>query len=316
MTIPKVEAYPLPNERELPANRVGWRIDSRRAVLLVHDLQDYFLDFYGAGSPLVQRLLENVSQLRRACKSAGVPVVYTAQPHEQSPEKRGLLNDMWGPGITAFPNLSPIAESIAPEAGDNVFTKWRYSAFAKTQLLSWLRASRRDQLLICGVYAHIGCQTTACDAFMADIQPFLIADAVADFSRSHHDRALGYVAGCCGVVTCCARSLEAVSASACDSNNSTQRQATGETDARAGAHSAENAHAQELGLVLRRKVCDLLGCSEAALDDEENLLDIGLDSVRLMTLVEHINALGVPIDFVDLAERPTLAAWRELIEQR
>src|SRR5690606_38893186 len=120
-----------------------------------------------------------------------------------SAEQRGLLNDMWGPGITAWPDSQRIAASVGPDDDDKVFTKWRYSAFAKTPLRDWLRESGRDQLLICGVYAHIGCQATACDAFMTDVQPFLIADAVADFSRRHHDQALSYVAGCCGVVSSC-----------------------------------------------------------------------------------------------------------------
>ena len=29
-----------------PENRVSWQLDAQRAVLLVHDMQDYFIDFY------------------------------------------------------------------------------------------------------------------------------------------------------------------------------------------------------------------------------------------------------------------------------
>lgn len=285
MTIPKVDAYPLPGEAELPSSRVEWRVDATRAVLLVHDLQEYFLDFYGADSTLVEQLLHNVSHLRRACKSAGIPIVYTAQPHEQSAEQRGLLTDMWGPGITAWPESWRIAAAVGPDVDDTVFTKWRYSAFSRTQLESWLQEIGRDQLLICGVYAHIGCQATACDAFMADVQPFLVADAVADFSRRHHDGAMSYVAGCCGVVTSCSQVLEALPLNP--------------LNAAAG--------------VVRRQVCELLGLGDEALGDDDNLLERGLDSVRLMTLIESIDALGIPLDFAQLAERPTLSAWYQLV---
>jgi len=292
MTIPKVAAYTLPSERDLPANRVPWRIDPSSAALLVHDLQDYFLDFFEKDSSLVRRLLSNVVKLREACKRVGIPVVYTAQPPVQTAQQRGLLNDMWGPGITAFADAHGIAHEVAPEPNDQVFTKWRYSAFAKTPLHSWLRQSKRSQLLICGVYTHIGCQATACDAFMSDVQAFLIADASADFSRQHHDQALDYVAGCCGSVLSLAQVLETLQSAP----------ATG-----------QSTKSQLVLARLRQQVSDLLGLGGHAIDAHDNLLELGLDSVRLMALIENINAQGAEVDFVELAERPTLAAWSELV---
>jgi isochorismate hydrolase len=81
-----------------------------------------------------------------------------------------------------------------------MLTKWRYSAFFRSDLLERMRARGRDQLIICGVYAHVGVLATALEAFANDIQPFLVADALGDFSEADQRLALGYTARRCGMV--------------------------------------------------------------------------------------------------------------------
>lgn len=60
---------------------------------------------------------------------------------------------------------------------------------------------------------------------------------------------------------------------------------------------------------------DLLD-SPRGIGPDDSLQDAGLDSVRLMMLVERLQQGGADVGFGDLAERPTLRAWVELLEAR
>jgi trans-2,3-dihydro-3-hydroxyanthranilic acid synthase len=200
MAIPAISPYPMPGESDLPRNQASWRLDPARAALLIHDMQRYFVDFFTPGEPPVTDLIDNICMLRECARKSGVPVIYTAQPGGMTREQRGLLRDFWGPGMSTDPLVKGMPQPLTPVAGEKVMKKWRYSAFHRTGLRRYLAKYRRDQLIICGVYAHIGCLITACDAFAADIQPFLVADALADFSAEDHHMALAYAAKRCGMI--------------------------------------------------------------------------------------------------------------------
>ncbi|WP_409462155.1 isochorismatase family protein [Amycolatopsis sp. GA6-003] len=200
MGVPAIAPYAMPAAEDVPENIAQWRFDPSRAVLLVHDMQRYFLAPFTEGAAPRTELVRNCAALRERCAELGIPVVYTAQPGGMTESERGLLKDFWGPGMTVAPVDREVVDELTPAAEDVVFTKWRYSAFHHTGLLELLRDKDRDQLVICGVYAHVGCLMTACEAFSHDIQPFLVADAVADFSAEYHRMALRYAAERCAAV--------------------------------------------------------------------------------------------------------------------
>lgn len=208
--IPAITTFTLPGTDELPANTASWQVDPERALLLVHDMQGFFLRPFPAESRA--SLVHNATLLRDTCTDLGVPVAFTAQPGDMTPEERGLLRDFWGPGMRRATEDQHIEEGLAPGPGDRVYTKWRYSAFFRSSLLADMREAGRDQIVLCGIYAHIGVLSTAIDAFTHDIQPFFVADATGDFTVAEHRMALDYVAGRCGVVTTTATVLEQLAA--------------------------------------------------------------------------------------------------------
>lgn len=206
MSLPRIAPYPMP--RKAPAARAGWTLAPHRSALLVHDMQRYFLDAFAPDREPATTLVDHVGRLVAAARAAGVPVVYTAQPGDQERGARGLLREFWGPGLRATPEHVDIVERLAPRPGDTRLVKWRYSAFQRTDLRERLRAAGRDQLVVTGVYAHLGCLLTAADAFMQDLETFLVADAVADFSEEEHLFALRYAAGRCARVLLTSEALE------------------------------------------------------------------------------------------------------------
>lgn len=283
MAIPRIASYPMPNS--FPSGRVAWQADPQRVALLVHDLQDYFVDFYDRTAAPIPTLLHNVRRLIDACDAAGIPVYYTAQPAVQPASDRALLNEFWGPGLPAHPEGAAVVADLAPREHHVVLDKWRYSAFVRSDFLQRLQAQGRDQLMVCGVYGHIGCQTTCVDAFMRDIQPILVGDALADFGPERHAQAMDYVAQCAGVV----QGTEALLAV---------------LDGPRLPASLEALHG-EIAQMLEMPASDFF--------PDDNLLDVGLDSIRLMSLVEQWKRAGADLSFVQLAEEPTLNHWWSLL---
>lgn len=288
MSLPQVAPYALPTEDELPANRVDWRPDRGRALLLVHDMQRHFLAIFDPAREPIPELVANITALRERCRQLQIPVVFSAQPGGQTRDQRGLLQDFWGDGVAAGASPEEIIDELAPGDGDLRVTKWRYSAFVRTDLMQRLRENGRDQVIVCGIYAHIGCLTTACHAFMQDLETFFVADAVADFSADDHRMAVSWAARTCAVATSTASVLHAL--------------------------------APPAGDVLDREAlrADLVGALEeppAVLDDDDDLVDLGLDSIALMGLITEWRARGADVSFEDLAEvEPTLGAWWMVVQ--
>lgn len=197
--LPTVTSYALPGEAEIPASRAPWTLQRDRAALLVHDMQRYFLRPYDLAAAPVPGLIAHIAAMTEAARAAGVPVFYTAQHGEQDRRDRGLQADLWGPGMSRAPEHQDIIAELAPGPDDFVLVKHRYSAFQRSNLETLMRARGRDQLIVCGVYAHIGCQLTAAEAFQRDIEPFFVADALGDFSREKHTAAVAWAAATCAV---------------------------------------------------------------------------------------------------------------------
>ena len=58
--IPDIQSYLMPTPSELPKNIATWKIDAKRVVLLVHDMQQYFVKRIPHDNPRAV-LIKNIS---------------------------------------------------------------------------------------------------------------------------------------------------------------------------------------------------------------------------------------------------------------
>ena len=76
MAIPKLTGYALPTANDIPDNKVQWAFEPDRAALLIHDMQEYFLNFWGDNCPMMEKVVANIAALRQFCKQHVIPVYY------------------------------------------------------------------------------------------------------------------------------------------------------------------------------------------------------------------------------------------------
>jgi isochorismate hydrolase len=198
--IPEIGSYDLDAIDWASFSKVGWRLATQRAGLLVHDMQRFYTATVPTGMNLLETVIANTGKLSAACRSANVPVFYSVARPCANRQERGLLFDFHGLGMKNIPEHYEIIDELAPTPDDQIVTKKRYSAFFATDLTDRLENAGVEQLIICGVYAHIGCQMSAMDAVMRDFEVFFVADAMAAYSLAQHIQCAEYVSNLCASV--------------------------------------------------------------------------------------------------------------------
>lgn len=64
----------------------------------------------------------------------------------------------------------------------------------------------------------------------------------------------------------------------------------------------------------KNDICRVLQAEPGDVADTDNLIDHGLDSIRLMALVQRLSDAGVAVKFEDFAAYPEINHWWTLIE--
>lgn len=171
-------------ERIGPYNVHEMRLNVARSALLVIDMQTFFLDepspsFTCGGAAIIPTLKRVVEAFRRANR----PVIFSRHVHHPNGFDSGIMGWWWkGKCLEGSPE-SEIHPELAPQAGEKVVFKHRYSAFYNTDLETVLRCLKVEDLVITGVMTNMCCKSTARDAYFRDYRVFFLADGTGSINE-------------------------------------------------------------------------------------------------------------------------------------
>ena len=155
-----------------------------QSVLLVTDMQDYFLDPAShAYVPAAGAIIPNIMKLTGLFEKNNFPVVFTR--HVNNPYNAALMGSWYPELLSEDTGLANIISELKP-ADHRVMGKSQYDAFYETGLLDFVNKKGKTQIVICGVMTNLCIETTARSAFVQGIQPFVPIDATACYTYDMH----------------------------------------------------------------------------------------------------------------------------------
>jgi ureidoacrylate peracid hydrolase len=185
---------------DVPAEPEAVSLEMDRTAVLVIDMQNAFaspggmLDLAGIDVGPAREAVANTRMVCEAARSIGLPVVYltigyppdqstAGGPDSPNPRKELSLRlarerpELKGQLLTFGTWDFQIVDQLAPEPGDMVIVKSRYSGFHGTELDSFLRSRGIRNLLIAGIASNVCVESTIRDAYFHEYWPVMIADA-------------------------------------------------------------------------------------------------------------------------------------------
>ncbi|MFH1834297.1 MAG: hydrolase, partial [bacterium] len=161
--------------------------DAKKTALVVIDLQRGILALPAAPHSAAE-VVDRAAAMCRAAREAGSTVVLVrVTPSADGRDLLRPLSDM--PPLSGAQLPADWAE-LAPELGvlpeDFVITKRQWGAFYGTELDLQLRRRGVDTIVLCGISANIGVESTARDAYERAYNLVIVEDAIAARSAEEH----------------------------------------------------------------------------------------------------------------------------------
>jgi ureidoacrylate peracid hydrolase len=186
-------------------------------ALIIIDVQNGFVSKGGSYDQLgmdvsrYRRVIPQMSELIRLCRSIDIPIFYTQAVREKSgidllTNTHRILPKSREERIRTKPICvintwdADIVDEIKPSSMDHVVIKRRDSAFQDTEIGVWLKSIGIDTLVFCGIDTSICVEASLRDAFNNGYDVILISDATASGNIKHFESTLEVVRDYYGLV--------------------------------------------------------------------------------------------------------------------
>jgi ureidoacrylate peracid hydrolase len=183
------------------ARTLAEKVDPRQAVLVVVDVQNDFCHREGAAGlrdkdlSQVAGMVEHLQHILGEARRVGLPVIFIRTEHGPWTDSETWL----GRSKTDAEQRVPVCVEgtwgcdfygVAPQPGERVVIKHRYSAFHGTDLDLILRARGVRTVLLGGISTNVCVESTARQGYMLDYEIVFLADCCAAYSPEEHEAAL------------------------------------------------------------------------------------------------------------------------------
>jgi ureidoacrylate peracid hydrolase len=175
-------------------------VDFAKSAVVIVDMQNAFvskggtLDLAGADLSEAPGVVRVISSVLKSARAAGLAVVHLRMGYKPDLSNAGgmrspnyyketamhlmcLKPELEGRLLTEGSWDFAVVDELAPEPGEIVITKTRYSGFAGTTLDSQLRVRGVQFLFFAGIAANVCVESSLRDAYFLDYWPILLADA-------------------------------------------------------------------------------------------------------------------------------------------
>ncbi len=147
--------------------------------------------------PNRQGVIDNFVRLVAHCREVGTPIIYiTTYRRADNSDAPKTVADVGGGGGAAMLEGTPAVEVIdelAPQPGDYIVVKPRFSAYYGTNMESILKSLGTETILVGGISTQRSVEGTARDAKNRDTQCVVVSDCCTAGEEDVHQMTVDHV---------------------------------------------------------------------------------------------------------------------------